>query len=129
MDPVLRAQFKQTVFRFDPLPVDWPAEFAILTAHDPEGMVTDPADNQVADHTLAEELRGAGYRLHRIIGQSSDGAHQEPGWAVTVGLPGAIELGRRYGQLAIFYIRQGRLTLVACADGEGEDLGRDFRAV
>jgi hypothetical protein len=129
MDPVLRTQYKQAVFRFEPLPVGWPAEFAVITAYDPEGRVTDPADNEIADQVLAAELRGAGYCLHRIVGQSPDGTHQEPGWAVTVGLPGAIEFGRRFGQLAIFYIRQGRLTLVDCDDGAAEDLGRDLRSV
>jgi len=129
MTPVQREQFKQAVFRFEPLPADWPADFAIITAYDPDGGETSPELNVVADAELESELRSAGYRLHRITGGSADGVHLEPGWGVPIGLPGAVEFGRRYRQLAVFAVRAGRLALVDCEDGSAEDLGRDFRAV
>lgn len=129
MSPAQREQFKQAVFRLEPLPTDWPADFAIITACDPDGVETAPERNHAADVALEGELRAAGYRSHRIAGGSADGAHQEPGWGVPIGLPGAVEYGRRYRQLAIFFVRAGRLALVDCEDGSIEDLGRDFRAV
>ncbi|MCX8488864.1 MAG: DUF3293 domain-containing protein [Opitutales bacterium] len=129
MTPVQREQFKKAVFRFEPLPADWPADFAIITAYDPDGQATTAELNLAADQTLAAELRAAGYRLHRITGGSADGVHLEPGWGVPIGLPGAVEFGRRYRQLAIFAVRAGRLALVDCEDGSSEDLGRDFGAV
>jgi len=129
MTPAQREQFKQAVFRFEPLPADWPADFAVITAYDPDGLPTSAELNRAADEALAAELGGARYRLHRIIGGSADGVHLEPGWGVPIGLPGAVEFGRRYRQLAIFAVRAGRLALVDCEDGSAEDLGRDFRAV
>ncbi len=124
-----RALFQQAVFRSAPLPADWPADFAIITACDPDGLPTTPELNRAADEALESELRAAGYRLHRVTGGSADGAHLEPGWGVPLGLPGAVEYGRRYRQLAVFYIQGGGLKLVDCADGSAEDLGRPFRAL
>jgi len=129
MTPEHRAQFSQAVFRYEPLPVDWPADFAVITAYDSDGQATTAELNLAADQALAAELRAAGYRLHRITGGSADGVHLEPGWGVPIGLPGAVEFGRRYRQVAIFAVRAGRLALVDCEDGSAEDLGRDFRAV
>ena len=124
-----RALFQQAVFRSAPLPADWPADFAIITAYDPDGLPTTMELNRAADEALESELRAAGYRLHRITGGSADGVHLEPGWGVPIGLPGAVEYGRRYRQLAVFYIQGGVLKLVDCADGASEDLGRPFRAL
>jgi hypothetical protein len=129
MDPQQRDLFKQAVFRGEPLPADWPTDFAIITAYDPEGRATSPEANVAADAMLKAELQAAGFRLHRITGGSADGVHLEPGCGVTVGLPGAVELGRRYRQVAVFYVRAGALTLVDCADGSAEDLGRPFGLV
>lgn len=129
MTPEQRALFKQAVFRCATLPADWPADFAIITAYDPDGLLTAAELNRAADEALESELRAAGYRLHRITGGSADGAHLEPGWGVPIGLPGAVEHGRRYRQLAVFYVQGGALKLVDCADGASEDLGRPFRAV
>jgi hypothetical protein len=129
MTPAQREQFKQAVFRCEPLPADWPADFAIITGYDPDGLPTSPELNLAADAALEADLRAAGYRLHRITGGSADGVHLEPGWGVPIGLPGAVEFGRRYGQVAVFAVRAGRLALVDCEDGSAEDLGRDFRAV
>ena len=129
MTPAHRDQFKQAVFRFSPLPADWPADFAVITACDPDGLPATPEANLAVDAALEAELRAAGYRLHRITGGSVDGVHLEPGWGVPIGLPGAVEFGRRYRQVAVFAVRAGRLALVDCEDGLAEDLGRDFRAV
>jgi len=129
MTPAQREQFKQAIFQFTPLPTDWPADFAIITGYDPDGLLTTAEQNLAADFALEAELRAAGYRLHRITGGSADGVHLEPGWGVPIGLPGAVEFGRRYRQLAVFAVRAGRLASVDCEDGSAEDLGRDFRAV
>ena len=111
------------------MPADWPADFAIITAYDPEGRASSLAANLAADTELKTELQAAGCRLHRITGGSADGAHLEPGWGVRIGLPGAVEFGRRYRQVAVFYVRAGQLVLVDCADGAEEPLGRTFGLV
>jgi hypothetical protein len=129
MDPAQKALFKQAVFRGAPFPAGWGADFAIITAYDPEGKVATAADNAAADLALEAELRADGLNPHRVTGGSVDGTHAEPGWAVELGLAEAIEHGRRYRQLAVFHVRGGRLALVDCADGMVEDLGRPFRLV
>ena len=129
MTPEHRALFKQAVFRGEPLPADWPADFAIITAYDPEGRAASPDDNVAADAMLKAELQAARFRLHRITGGSADGLHLEPGWGVPMGLSGAVEFGRRYRQVAVFYVRAGALTLVDCEDGSSEDLGWPFGLV
>lgn len=129
MDSSQRRLFAQAVFRGEPLPAGWPADFAIITANDPDGLATSPEVNRAADRVLEAELRSGGHRPHRVTGGSADGTHLEPGWAVAVGLPGAVEYGRRYRQLAVFYVRSGQLALVDCADGAEEPLGRPFGLV
>ena len=129
MDPQQRDLFKLAVFRGEPLPADWSTDFAVITACDPEGRAASLADNVAADARLEAELRSAGFRLHRITGGSADGHHLEPGWGVPIGLPGAVEFGRRYRQVAVFYVQAGALTLVDCEDGSTEDLGRPFGLV
>ena len=57
MTPEQREQFKQAVFRLEPLPADWPADFAIITAYDPDGQATSLERNLEADAALAAELR------------------------------------------------------------------------
>ena len=126
MDPRQRELFKLAVFRGEPLPTDWPADFAIITACDPDGLATSPEINRTADRVLEAELRSGGHRPHRVTGGSADGAHLEPGWAVPLGLSEAVALGRRYRQVAVFYVRSGQLALVDCADGAEEPLGRPF---
>ncbi len=129
MTPGQRDLFKRAVFRGESLPADWPTDFTVITACDPEGRAASPADNVAADAMLKAELQTAGFRLHRLTGGSADGVHLEPGWGVPIGLPGAVELGRRYRQVAVFYVRAGALTLVDCEDGSSEDLGRLFGLV
>ena len=124
-----RDLFKRAVFRGKSLPADWPTDFAVITACDPEGRAASLADNVADDASLESELRAAGFRLHRLTGGSADGIHLEPGWGVPIGLPGAVEFGRRYRQVAVFYVRAGALTLVDCEDGSSEDLGRLFGLV
>ena len=129
MDAQQRDLFKRAAFRGEPLPTGWPTDFAVITACDPEGRAASLADNVAADARLEAELRAAGFRLHRITGGSANGVHLEPGWGVPIGLPEAVELGRRYRQVAVFYVRAGALTLVDCEDGSSEDLGRLFGLV
>jgi uncharacterized membrane protein YfcA len=52
MTPAQRELFKQAVFRFEPLPADWPADFAVITAYDPDGVATSPDLNLTADAAL-----------------------------------------------------------------------------
>jgi hypothetical protein len=97
---------------------------AIVTACNPHDRPTDDETNRRADAALAAELDRLGWRRFRVIGGSPDGAHQEPGWGVDCGsMAAAIDLGRRWGQVAVFWVEQEALHLVDCHDGSVEALG------
>lgn len=98
--------------------------FAIVTACNPDDRSCDDATNQAADAALAAELDRLGWSRFRVIGGSPDLAHQEPGWAVATGSPAAaIDLGRQWRQVAVFWVDHDRLTLLDCRSGNLESLG------
>lgn len=123
-----------TSFICDPLPTDWPTDFAIITAYtvySQNGLPTTPAQNVEADKALEDELRSAGYRIHRINGWKwneveAHSRYLEPGWGVQLDVPRAAGVGRRYGQKKVFAVSAGRLALVDCTDGLAEDRGKVY---
>jgi Sel1 repeat len=123
-----------TSFICEPLPADWPTDFAIITAYtvySQGGLPTTAAQNVAADKALEDELRSAGYRIHRINGWKWNEAgarsrYLEPGWGVQLDLPRAAGVGRRYGQKKVFTVSAGRLAIVDCNDGLAVDLGKVF---
>jgi len=70
--------------------------------------------NVVADHRLRRLLERQNLRHFRATGQSVDGSHAEPGWAIETSLDSALAIGRRYKQRAIWWIQQDDLTLASC---------------
>ncbi|MEQ8841117.1 MAG: DUF3293 domain-containing protein [Acidimicrobiales bacterium] len=73
----------------------------IITAHNPAGEPDDPVANERRHRELTEHL--VGHRMMATVGSAVDGTMAEPGLGV-IGLDDrvAIELGRRFGQLAIY---------------------------
>jgi hypothetical protein len=127
VSPEQAALYAQAVFRGSPLPPDWPADFAIVTACNPRGRVVTAEENRAADQALRAGLAEAGFAVHRVTGGAADpSGHQEPGWAVALDPGQALAYGRRHRQDAVFLVRAGRLSLLVCADGAEVDLGRPF---
>lgn len=94
----------------DPTPWDGPA-YAV-TGWNP-GESRPRSENDAANERLASELRAAGVHHHPAVGSSPDGSWEEPGYVlVGVDRATAIEWGRRFGQLAIYEIVDGRLLVV-----------------
>lgn len=99
--------------------------FAIVTACNPGDRSLPDSNNQAADEALTGELDRLGCFRFRVVGASPDLAHQEPGWGVAMdSSEAAVTLGRRWGQMAIYWVDHDALSLVACEDGRSEDLGR-----
>ena len=97
---------------------------AIVTACNPGDQVCSETVNQQADRRLVADLDYHGWWRFRVVGGSPDFQHQEPGWAVaTDSVVEAIALGRRWGQVAFFWVDQDSLSLVSCHDGNAEALG------
>ena len=101
----------------------WPHHFHIITACNPGEIVADEV-NSDADGRLREELDRTGGRCFRIIGCSPNLFHREEGWGVE-GLTSdeAVAIARKFGQNALFEIKEGVLTVVGCLSSERITLG------
>lgn len=119
----LPPEYTETVFLLEDAPVPLPVEFAIITAWNPMWIIVPASVNRRADGTLAGELEQRGISCFRATGCSPDLTHREPGWAIAVTAQAALELGRRFKQLAIWRVRGDELVLVDCADGDEHVVG------
>lgn len=87
--------------------------FAVITAWNPEGVVTSDSVNDAAHEALRDTLKLAAVNTSvACMGCSPDMSHSEPGLAVMVERDAAIELGRRFRQLAIFWYESEQFTIV-----------------
>ncbi len=78
--------------------------------------------NETADLALRNDL-GYSSTLFRATGGSGDFSHKEEGWAADIPKAGAIALGRKYRQLAIWWIAYDDLILIDCATCGEQRLG------
>jgi hypothetical protein len=116
---MLPVEFSQVYFRGQAPIGGWPERFAVVTAHNPEGVVNDPSANETADQSLREEIEKIGLTHFRVTGGSLDGRHQEPGWGIVLATPElARDLSERFKQLAYFWVENGQLSLVDTQAGE-----------
>ncbi|GGP48828.1 DUF3293 domain-containing protein [Shewanella saliphila] len=93
---------------------DYP--FAIVTAHNPSGLLLNPSQNRLLDRQLQSKIQQYKSPYRSLIGAAPDLSHMEKSWAVFIDKEQALELGREFNQHAIYYVNQGLLSLVACAD-------------
>ena len=94
----------------------WPDEFVIVTARAPTGESWSDEENERADRRLEQVLRGE-FRVawrQRITGYSPVSGHAEPGWAVVLPFDDACDLGRRFLQDAIYWVRGDELSVSFC---------------
>lgn len=100
------------------LAADEVATLHVVTAWNPG--VDRPARevNEDANVRLLADIQALGLSGIRALGRDPDSDHCEESWAV-FGLSDtqAVDLGRRYGQVAVFRISESRQTVLAC-DGE-----------
>jgi len=88
----------QTLFAAEEPVDDWPREFAIITVWATTGESWSVDRNRQADQQLHADLAARVAWLKRITGQSPDGRHAEPGWAVAIDFDSACDTGSRYRQ-------------------------------
>jgi type I restriction system adenine methylase HsdM len=93
---------------------DSPAEFAIITAHATTGEQWSDAENAVADETLEAELKKSAPWVRRLTGYSPATGHAEKGWAVALPFDAVCEVGLRFRQDAIYYIRKDCVAVSFC---------------
>ena len=123
MEP-LPTEFTQVFFRASVPIGGWPERFAVVTAHNPDGLLLEPAANAGADAMLRAALEKIGLEHFRVTGGSRDEAHREPGWGFSPATPqSAQELSQRFRQLAFFWIENDRVSLVDARTGSSTDQG------
>ncbi len=79
------------------------ASFAILTAYNPRGCLTDDRTNARKTAELEQDLRARAKVVLPADGMSTDGFHAEHGFAVALKLDEAASIARRYEQSAFFW--------------------------
>lgn len=90
----------------------------ILTADNPDGAIQSDEANEAAYSALLDALADPDLDVSPAAGHDVKRTHVETGVAVT-GLTDeeAIQIGRRFGQQAIFAWRPGSWDLIHCSDG------------
>jgi hypothetical protein len=115
-------------FRLEPRPSGSDSEFPfespvhVITACNPAGVEVDAATNEERHAALADALRR--HRTFATVGSAPDGSMAEPGLAV-IGLEAdeAIELGRRFGQAAIYRWTADALAIVGVGESRTVEMG------
>ncbi|MEZ5245432.1 MAG: DUF3293 domain-containing protein [Acidimicrobiales bacterium] len=94
----------------------------IITAYNPGGIEADVATNEARHAALAEALGAR--ETFATVGSAPDGSMAEPGLAV-IGLEAdeAVELGRRFGQEAIYRWTADALTIVGVRVPDTVEMG------
>ena len=70
----------------------------------------------VISHVLQSKIQQYNSPYRALVGAAPDLSHMEKSWAVFIDKEQALELGREFNQHAIYYVKQGMLSLVACND-------------
>ncbi|MCG8602943.1 MAG: DUF3293 domain-containing protein [Verrucomicrobiales bacterium] len=110
--------YRRTWFRLErAIPL---SSFAIMTPDNPDGEVVSPETNEKRCREFEEDLQSRGVSAIRLEAGSKDFTHRESSYAIDVSLLEAIELGRDFQQVAIFWIESGELLLVDCETTEQE---------
>lgn len=91
----------------------------VLTAHNPGGVIADPAVNARAQALLEGELASRGRAWWPAAGADPSWSHVEDGVAIPgIGEAEAMELGAAFGQGAIFVLTPTSRRLIDCVTGQ-----------
>lgn len=88
--------------------------FAIITGYATTGETWPDEENERQNDQLRLELEGLGVLLGKMTGYSPTEDHAEPGWAAVLEFDQACDIGAKYDQAAIYYVRDGVLYLSYC---------------
>jgi hypothetical protein len=107
---MMNPEYRNVCFKLEEF--ELPPTFAIITAHNPDGLTQSDPANQDADEALRLLITATGLPHFRITGMSRDEVHQEPGWGIACSKNVAIAWGKQCKQQAIFWVEQGELILI-----------------
>lgn len=114
-----RPAYLDTVFLVPEPPAEWPAVFAIVTAHNPDGRAAEAAVNRENELALREHLHSLGLTPFEVIGCSADLEHRETGCGFACELGAAASVSERFQQEAFFWVEGGAVFLCNDASGRG----------
>lgn len=93
---------------------------AIVTAENPNGVTQTPDENQRRTQALADDLQTRGISAAPISVGAADGSHLEQGFLIPANLDVAVEIGRKFDQVAVFMVyNKESVDIVTCA-GKGK---------
>lgn len=95
-------------------PQAWRGDFHIITACNPGGELLTAGANRIRDRQLEAELNRLRLPGRVLWVGSPDFQHQERSWALWCERPLALQLGRQFGQNALFAVKAGQLWLLPC---------------
>jgi hypothetical protein len=85
----------------------------LVTGWGPRGEERDERENEEANARLEAELMARDLAHRPSAGRGAEGSHEEPGFAIWgIDEQGARELGRRHGQLAVFWITPSEVRVL-----------------
>lgn len=106
----------------------YPSPVHIITAHNPGGVEIDAAANRTPHRDLHAAL--AAHACIETVGSAPDGSMAEPGFGVLdMELDVAVQLGRRFGQVAIYRWTRDTLSIVGVDDPSTIDMGWTLTAL
>jgi hypothetical protein len=87
----------------------------VITAWNPGDERPSDAINDSQNEQLRLDISALGFECFEALGSDPDSPHAERSWAV-IGLADeiAIDLGKKYGQVAVFRITQSRQSVLGC---------------
>ncbi|WP_299490600.1 DUF3293 domain-containing protein [uncultured Shewanella sp.] len=88
--------------------------FAIITAHNPKGILLSSSQNRLLDKKLQSEIAYLARPYRALMGGSADLCYMEKSWAIAVDRKTGIELGVKFNQNAIYYVEADKLMLIPC---------------
>ena len=119
----MNESYASAVFTVSASPEELPRSLVIITAHNPSGRDHSVEANQEFDRQLLAVLHSRKLDAIAVTGSSPDFSHSEPGYAVEVDRETGVDIGRRFGQEAVFWVHDGQLHLVDCRTGKEANLG------
>ena len=114
-----------TVFLVPQPPREWPRTFAIVTAHNPDGVLSTDKANDEYGRALRRYLGERGIDSFAVVGASPDLAHHEAGRGFEVAsLEEAAAISARFRQEAFFWVEDGVVFICNDASGTGWEMAR-----
>ena len=118
--PPFNQAYFDTVFLVPNPPEAWPRQFAIVTAHNPDGALAVDKANDQAARALDRYLRDEGIESFAVVGASPDLHHHEAGRGFAAAyLETAATVSRKFRQEAFFWVEDGVVYLCIDESGRG----------